>query len=85
MFMTKIASRCRPRGEHPVGEIEYPDRDVLKAGGSLSKHGIAYRDRPPGYLCGTLKEARAAFKATYPGVVGKWSAPDLEGTEDEDE
>lgn len=83
MFMSKFASRRRPRGKHPVGEIEYPDRELLKAGGSLSEHGVSYRDRPPGYLCGTLKEARGAFEAAYPGVIDKWSAPDLNGNEDE--
>ena len=83
--MTKVASRHRPRGEHPVGEIEYPDRELIKAGGSLSKYGISYRDRPPGYLCGTLAEARAAFEVAHPGVVDKWSAPDLDGKEDEGE
>jgi hypothetical protein len=68
-FMARIASRARLRGVHPVDEIDYPDRELLKAGGSLLKHGIAYRDRPPGYLCGTLAEARAAFAAAYPGTV----------------
>jgi len=84
MFMSKFASRRRPRDKHPVGEIEYPDRELLKAGGSLSEHGVSYRDRPPGYLCGTLKEARGAFEAAYPGVIDKWSAPDLNGNEDDE-
>lgn len=75
-FMTKVASPQRPGGEHPVAEVEYPDREVLTAGGSLSRNAIVYRKRPPGYLCGTLKEARAAFDKEHPGVVTRWDPPD---------
>jgi hypothetical protein len=72
--MTDIASRSRPDGQHPVGEIEYPDHELLKAGGSLSEHGIAYRDRPPGYRAGSLSEARTAFLTAFPGLDARWPA-----------
>ena len=85
VFMTRIANPYRPRGKHPVGEIEHPDRELLKWGGSLSENGISSRDRPPSYQCGTLKEARAAFEAAHPGVIDKWSAPGPDGIEDEGE
>jgi hypothetical protein len=46
-----------------------PRPRVLKAGGSLSEHGVAYHDHPPGYQVGALADARAAFETAFPETV----------------
>jgi hypothetical protein len=53
----------RPRGMHPVHEIEVTDPNERKP--------AAMQERPPGYVVGTLDEARAAF-ARKTGISFDW-------------
>jgi hypothetical protein len=59
-FFARVYQASRPRGEHPMYEVESIDRDP-SAGQSLDKIAIVYQDHPQGYRVGPLGEARARF------------------------
>jgi hypothetical protein len=64
-FMTELYQGCRPRGKHPVYELERIDIELIKAGRSLNDTSIVWQDRPPGYRVGDLEEAYAKFLDKY--------------------
>jgi hypothetical protein len=58
-FFARVYQPSRPRGEHPVYEIESIGRGP--GAEPLDKIAIVYQDHPQGYRVGSLDEARARF------------------------
>jgi hypothetical protein len=82
-FFSDTYQSSRPRGEHPVYEIESIDRhavDVVKdvtgaiqtVPKPLDENAIVKLDHPAGYQVGTLEEARARFLVLHE-VDADWS------------
>src|SRR3954468_13556456 len=53
VMMNGLYKSCRPRGSHPVYEIE-----II---GPIKKEPAVLQERPHGYIVGTLDQARAVF------------------------
>jgi hypothetical protein len=75
-FMSKIAQKARPDGEHAVGEVASIDTEKTRVGG-MEKYAIEWRTRPSGYAVGTLSEARAAFLKQF-DIEADWQSHDEE-------
>jgi hypothetical protein len=73
-MMTEIyrPHQYKPGYPQPVYEIDSIDIDrELKVGDWLNKYSVVRKDRSPGYIVGTLEEARINFTEKR-DITGAW-------------
>jgi hypothetical protein len=75
-MMKGLYKNCRPRGFHPIYEVEVIGPDEKKP--------AVEQERPPGYSVGTLGKARAAFSEKTK-LAFDWGGEALDGTDESDD
>ena len=73
--MAKLYAHSRPRGSHPIYELDSFDNQLGKP---LDQASAVWQERASGYTVGDLAEARVRFVEAF-DIVAEWEAAECPG------